>query len=77
MDGFLAQNIVPKLEQVLSQFVINPADQKMDQWNCVIDWMDLINPNVIGQLVHRHFFPKVPLRETTTTKDDDDERRRR
>jgi len=59
MQSFLAQNIVPKLEQALNEMIIDPStNQQLEEWNAVMQWLDMINPMVIAQMLDRWFFPK-------------------
>lgn len=59
MDGFLAQNILPKLEHALSTFEVNPANQQLDVWHWILDWLDMISPIHIANALIKIFFPKV------------------
>ncbi|KRX57019.1 Tuftelin-interacting protein 11 [Trichinella sp. T9] len=58
MSGFLARHVVPKLELCLVNFVVDPSNQCLQPWADVMDWLDMIDPGVIGDLLLRHFFPK-------------------
>ncbi|XP_014476265.1 PREDICTED: tuftelin-interacting protein 11 [Dinoponera quadriceps] len=58
MEAFLVKNIIPKLQVALSEFVINPHQQHLDQWNWVYEWKDLIPPHVMAGLLDKFFFPK-------------------
>ncbi|VDD79552.1 unnamed protein product [Mesocestoides corti] len=58
MAIFLNRNIVPKLAHVMQTFQINPADQKMEPWNWVMRWLEIIDPAVIADLLERFFLPR-------------------
>ncbi|KRZ06570.1 Tuftelin-interacting protein 11, partial [Trichinella zimbabwensis] len=58
MSGFLARHVLPKLELCLVNFVVDPSGQCLQPWADVMDWLDMIDPCVIGDLLLRHFFPK-------------------
>ncbi|XP_032663976.1 tuftelin-interacting protein 11 [Odontomachus brunneus] len=58
MEAFLVKNIIPKLQIALSEFVINPHQQHLDQWNWVYEWKDLIPPHIMSGLLDKFFFPK-------------------
>ena len=58
MDAFLVKNILPKLQIVLSELIINPHQQHLDQWNWVYDWKDLISSYTMASLLDKFFFPK-------------------
>ncbi|XP_012225804.1 tuftelin-interacting protein 11 [Linepithema humile] len=58
MEAFLVKNIVPKLQIALSEFVINPHQQHLDQWNWVYEWKELIPVHIMAGLFDKFFFPK-------------------
>ncbi|KAK2579187.1 hypothetical protein KPH14_002709 [Odynerus spinipes] len=58
MEAFLVKNIIPKLQIALSEFVINPHQQHLDQWNWVIEWKELIPTHIMAGLLDKFFFPK-------------------
>lgn len=58
MEAFLVKNIVPKLQLALSEFVINPHQQHLDQWNWVHEWAELLPTHVMANLLDKFFFPK-------------------
>lgn len=58
MDAFLVKNIIPKLRGALSELVIDPYQQHLDQWNCVYEWKDLIPHHIMTGLLDKFFFPK-------------------
>lgn len=58
MEAFLVKNIVPKLQTVLTQFVIYPHQQHMDPWNSVYEWKELIPVHIMAGLLNKFFFPK-------------------
>lgn len=58
MDAFLVNNIVPKLNVALQEFIINPHQQHLDNWNWVMDWNKLIPAPIIATILDKCFFPK-------------------
>ncbi|KAG8226104.1 hypothetical protein J437_LFUL006733 [Ladona fulva] len=58
MDAFLVKNILPKLQVALQEFQINPHQQHLDQWNWVMEWVDLIPIHIMTTLLEKFFFPK-------------------
>ncbi|XP_014216658.1 tuftelin-interacting protein 11 [Copidosoma floridanum] len=58
MDAFLVKNIIPKLQIALSEFIINPHQQHLDQWYWVYDWKDMIPNYTMAALLDKFFFPK-------------------
>ncbi|KYQ55054.1 Tuftelin-interacting protein 11 [Trachymyrmex zeteki] len=58
MEAFLVKNIIPKLQIALSEFVINPHQQHLDQWNWVYEWRELIPVHIMAGLLDKFFFPK-------------------
>lgn len=59
MQSFLAQHILPKLEASLAELQVNPSEQDLGPWHWLMDWMDMINPALIAEILVRQFFPKV------------------
>ncbi|XP_017098940.2 septin-interacting protein 1 [Drosophila bipectinata] len=58
MQDFLQRHIVPKLQVVLSEFVISPLHQDLELWNQVWEWHELIDPMYMALLLDKHFFPR-------------------
>ncbi|KAJ8667917.1 hypothetical protein QAD02_009580 [Eretmocerus hayati] len=58
MDVFLVKNILPKLQVALSELVINPHQQHLDQWNWVYEWKDMMPVYTMAALLDRFFFPR-------------------
>lgn len=58
LDTFLINNILPKLAIILQEFVINPAQQSLDGWNWVMDWVDVVAPAIMADLLDKSFFPR-------------------
>ncbi|KAI5734676.1 hypothetical protein M8J77_009389 [Diaphorina citri] len=57
-DAFLLQNIVPKLHIALQEFVINPQQQHLDNWNWVMEWSELLSSQTMASILSASFFPK-------------------
>ncbi|KAI6180418.1 Septin and tuftelin-interacting protein 1-like protein [Aphelenchoides besseyi] len=59
MQGFLAANIVPKLEKMLSQMDMNPnTNPTHSEFNAVLAWEDLLGSEIVAQILTRNFFPR-------------------
>ncbi|XP_053959019.1 septin-interacting protein 1 [Anastrepha ludens] len=58
MQRFLSQHIIPKLQLVLNEFIINPLQQQLELWNQVWEWHELIPTHQMAQLLDKYFFPK-------------------
>lgn len=55
---FLLRYIIPKLQAVLAEFVINPLQQNLELWHQVWEWHELIPAHHMAQLLDKHFFPR-------------------
>ncbi|KAH8262818.1 hypothetical protein KR044_000592 [Drosophila immigrans] len=55
---FLLRHIIPKLQAVLAEFVINPMQQNLELWHQVWEWHELIPAHHMAQLLDKHFFPR-------------------
>ncbi|XP_034100066.2 septin-interacting protein 1 [Drosophila albomicans] len=55
---FLLRHIIPKLQAVLAEFVINPLQQNLELWHQVWEWHELIPAPHMAQLLDKHFFPR-------------------
>ena len=42
----------------MQALVINPHQQRLDEWNWVMEWEDMIPPAALVNLLEAHFFPK-------------------
>ncbi|XP_013105714.2 septin-interacting protein 1 [Stomoxys calcitrans] len=58
MQLFLMTHIIPKLQMVLNEFILNPLQQDLEPWNQVWEWHELIPPMQMAQLLDKFFFPK-------------------
>ena len=56
--AFLATAICPKLSIALQHLVIDPSDQKLEPFNDVMRWRDLLTTSQIVDMFCHHFFPK-------------------
>ncbi|CAB3405543.1 unnamed protein product [Caenorhabditis bovis] len=58
--AFLAQNIVPKLSTTLEEMELDPrVNPEYDEWIAVMDWLELIHPDAIANIVAKSFFPRM------------------
>ncbi|XP_064553819.1 septin-interacting protein 1 [Drosophila montana] len=55
---FLLRHIIPKLQAVLAELVINPLQQNLELWHQVWEWHELIPAAHMAQLLDKHFFPR-------------------
>ncbi|KHJ84034.1 hypothetical protein OESDEN_16256, partial [Oesophagostomum dentatum] len=59
MSAFLAQNVVPKLEQCLDTMNLNPREnKKYEEWYSCMSWMGMISPDTMASIVTKYFFPR-------------------
>ena len=58
MQAFVLKNIFPKLEQCLQSLIVNPHQQRLEEWNWVMEWQDFLAPAALISLLEQHFFPK-------------------
>jgi tuftelin-interacting protein 11 len=56
LQAFVLKNIMPKLEAVMYKLIVNPGQQKLDEWNWVMEWKDLLPPMSLVNLLDTHFF---------------------
>ena len=56
LQAFVLKNIMPKLEGIMYKIVVNPGQQKLDEWNWVMEWKDLLPPMALVNLLDTHFF---------------------
>ncbi|RLN25140.1 hypothetical protein C2845_PM07G24930 [Panicum miliaceum] len=57
-EDLIARYIVPKLKMALQEFQINPADQKLDQFNWVMPWASTIPAQHMVHMLEVDFFSK-------------------
>uniref|UniRef100_A0A1B0D5Y9 Uncharacterized protein n=1 Tax=Phlebotomus papatasi TaxID=29031 RepID=A0A1B0D5Y9_PHLPP len=58
LQGFLLKSIVPKLQIVLAEYIVNPLQQDLEPWNQVWEWNELLSPVMMAQMLDKYFFPK-------------------
>lgn len=58
MEGLLLRSIIPKLTYAMSSFVVNPANQALDQLRWTMAWADLVPPQHLLTILEQSFFPK-------------------
>lgn len=54
----MGRAIVPKLEEALVEFQVNPAAQDLDAFEWVMEWADMLPPGQMTKLLLAKFFPK-------------------
>ncbi|KAF1950984.1 hypothetical protein CC80DRAFT_496496 [Byssothecium circinans] len=58
MDQLLVNILLPRLAKHLSEFEIDPSDQKLDLLNEVLAWIDILSSRIMAELIHVEFFEK-------------------
>lgn len=58
LKAFLQRHIVPKIQAVLAEVVINPLQQELEFWNQFWEWNELLNAQFVAQLLDKYFFPR-------------------
>ncbi|XP_021726528.1 septin and tuftelin-interacting protein 1 homolog 1-like [Chenopodium quinoa] len=57
-EKLIVRSILPKLKDVMQEFRVNPANQKLEQFNWVMTWASAIPIRYIVSLLENHFFGK-------------------
>lgn len=57
-EALLSRAIVPKLEDAMVDFQVNPAAQDLEPFLWVMDWAELMPRNQMSKLLIARFFPK-------------------
>lgn len=57
-ETLLNRSIIPKLERVLKEMVIDPRSQKLDIFEWVLAWKDLVPIATLVKIFENEFFPK-------------------
>ncbi|CAM8998816.1 unnamed protein product [Rhodiola kirilowii] len=57
-ENLMVRFIVPKLQEVMREFLINPADQKLHQFDWVMSWASVIPMHHMVTLLEVFFFSK-------------------
>jgi len=72
-EALLSRAVIPKLEDAMVEFQVNPAAQELEPFLWVMDWAELMPRNQMSKLLLARFFPKWHaalrhwLSSTTTT----------
>ncbi|KAI6226471.1 Septin and tuftelin-interacting protein 1-like protein [Aphelenchoides fujianensis] len=59
MQGFLAANIVPKLEEALRRMPLDePNTNPYKEFHALLAWAELLSADIVAALLTRNFFPR-------------------
>ncbi|KAH7616331.1 putative Septin and tuftelin-interacting protein 1-like protein 1 [Nannochloris sp. 'desiccata'] len=57
-EALLCRAVIPKLEDAMVEFQVNPAAQDLEPFLWVMDWAELMPRNQMSKLLIARFFPK-------------------
>ena len=57
-QSLLKQSIIPKLEEMMSSFQVNPANQQIKPFESFMTFKNIIPIDKMVHILHIHFFPK-------------------
>uniref|UniRef100_A0A6B2KYG6 G-patch domain-containing protein n=1 Tax=Arcella intermedia TaxID=1963864 RepID=A0A6B2KYG6_9EUKA len=58
IESFLVKAVLPKLEQLMGKWEVNPANQDLTVWNEILKWSTLFSKEEFEIFLLGHFFPK-------------------
>ncbi|XP_055328289.1 tuftelin-interacting protein 11-like [Paramacrobiotus metropolitanus] len=58
MDQFLIRNILPKLQELMQTFQVNPKQQELRPLDYIFEWLDLMPLNSMVMLFEKYLFPQ-------------------
>jgi len=57
-NAFMINTIIPKLETLMQEFIVNPSNQKTEDFKTILSWQELIPLQSLVSILDNYFFPK-------------------